>query len=95
MHIRPAKSRGFLSIIFIAHAYASMSASATAALCSALAGLGFSSPALGAMYSLAEYNRYASCEAHKVSDLCHGGSRVREGSALPSPSAECIVYPRM
>lgn len=70
-----------------------MSASATAAICSALAGLGFSSPALATMCSLAEYNRYASRGTRMVSGGWYGSS-AREGSALPSPSAEDIVYPR-
>ncbi|KZT72353.1 hypothetical protein DAEQUDRAFT_723051 [Daedalea quercina L-15889] len=69
-----------------------MPAFATAALCSTLAGLGLSDPALAAMCSLAEYNQNTSREARKVSDWY--GSSAEEGSALPSPSAEEIVYPR-
>ncbi|EPS94484.1 hypothetical protein FOMPIDRAFT_1026185 [Fomitopsis schrenkii] len=69
-----------------------MSAPATAALSSALAGLGFSSPALARMRSLVEYNTRR--EARKVSGRCTSGASSEEASALPSPSAEVIVYPR-
>ncbi|EPT02528.1 hypothetical protein FOMPIDRAFT_1047879 [Fomitopsis schrenkii] len=68
-----------------------MSAPATAAtLSSALAGLGFPSPTLARMCSLVEHNR----EARKVSGRCTSGAISVEASALPSPSAELIVYPR-
>ncbi|KAI0732541.1 hypothetical protein C8Q72DRAFT_817440 [Fomitopsis betulina] len=70
-----------------------MSAPATTVLCSALAGLGFSSPALTRMsHSLVEYN--ASREARKVSDRRNSGASSEEACALPSPSAvETIVHP--
>ncbi|EPT02523.1 hypothetical protein FOMPIDRAFT_1047875 [Fomitopsis schrenkii] len=67
-----------------------MPAPAIAALSSALAGLGLSSPAVARMCSLVEHNR----EARKVSGRCTSGAISVEASALPSPSAELIVYPR-
>ncbi|EPT02521.1 hypothetical protein FOMPIDRAFT_1047873 [Fomitopsis schrenkii] len=66
-----------------------MPAPAIAALSSALAGLGLSSPAVARMCSVVEHNR----EARKVSGRCTSGAISVDASALPSPSAEVIVYP--